>query len=294
MRLTQPTVSMQIRELERLLGFELFERTTRRVELTKRGNAFLECAQRMVDETHRLKRAVVSLRQPDRGRISIGEAFYTYDFLERIALFERFISENGDIPIDTELRWQGEVLRDLHHGKIDLAIVMGIAVPRRELHQIALRRQGSECLYADDLRRVVLGRRPIELLVPAEMEIAQHNVVSPRDLQGQRVAVLTPGAGEPLNGPIQRMLEAAGAVAETPPDASGIGVARYGQQFRIPAVSLGWFDNHLPPGAKMVKRQIEGFEFFTEFVVLKNDDNEKPAVEAFWSTAQSLVNLPSA
>src|ERR1700682_6168869 len=86
--LTQPSVSAQIKELERLIGFDLFQRTTRRVELSERGRQFLEPARNMIDETDRMKRAVGALRQLGIGGLSIGNAFYTLDVPARTVLFE--------------------------------------------------------------------------------------------------------------------------------------------------------------------------------------------------------------
>lgn len=42
MFLSQPTVSNQIKQLEKEIGFKLFERTKREVELTKAGASFYE------------------------------------------------------------------------------------------------------------------------------------------------------------------------------------------------------------------------------------------------------------
>jgi hypothetical protein len=165
--------------------------------------------------------------------------------------------------------------------------MVGVPVPRRDLHDIVLKRKGSEGLYADDLRRVVLHTKRVELLVPEEMPLASHNAIEPYMLKGQRVAMLSTGFGEPITCPVLRMLELAGAIPCVPPDSTGIGVERYGLQFRIPAVSLGWFDNHMPNDARMVKREVIGFDQKTDLVLVGNRENARPAVEAFWNVAQS-------
>src|SRR5690606_7878873 len=48
--IAQPALSEQIRRLERELGVELLQRTTRRVELTPAGEAFLARARRILEE----------------------------------------------------------------------------------------------------------------------------------------------------------------------------------------------------------------------------------------------------
>ncbi|MFZ2870722.1 LysR family transcriptional regulator, partial [Zavarzinia sp.] len=42
--IAQPWLSRRIRQLEEQLGFALFERTTRSIELTARGRGFLDAA----------------------------------------------------------------------------------------------------------------------------------------------------------------------------------------------------------------------------------------------------------
>ena len=51
LHISQPALSAQIRELERLLGFALFHRPNRRVLLTAEGRIFLDYARRLIMET---------------------------------------------------------------------------------------------------------------------------------------------------------------------------------------------------------------------------------------------------
>src|SRR5436305_9004496 len=62
--ISQPPLSQQIQQLERELGFALFNRTQRRVELTAAGEAFLEEARETLAH---LERAVAASRRIARG-----------------------------------------------------------------------------------------------------------------------------------------------------------------------------------------------------------------------------------
>ena len=53
LHLAQPPLSQQIRKLEEILGFALFDRTSRSVSLTPAGTAFLERAQRTLRNVNR-------------------------------------------------------------------------------------------------------------------------------------------------------------------------------------------------------------------------------------------------
>ena len=63
--MTQPAFSQLIRQLEDAVGVRLFERTTRKVELTEAGTRFLAMVQRPLDD---LEHAHVSMRDMASGR----------------------------------------------------------------------------------------------------------------------------------------------------------------------------------------------------------------------------------
>lgn len=286
LHIAQPTLSAQIRELERILGFELFTRTTRKVDLSARGRAFLDSARRMIDESDKVKRTAERLRRSERSHLTIGAAFYTIDIAERVALLESFIEAHPDISIEIDNRWQNELLRDLDRGTVDLVLMIGVPVPPAELEGIAARGEGSELLHRSDLHRLVLRREPVTLLVPADDEIAALDTVPPSALKERRVSMLSPAHGSAVIDPIAKMLERAGAVPVVPPESHGIGVERYGRQFRIPAVTLGWFDDHDAQGSpRMVRRAVEGLDVETSFVLVGHADNRMVPVERFWEFA---------
>ncbi|MGE0829627.1 MAG: LysR family transcriptional regulator, partial [Hyphomonadaceae bacterium] len=62
MHISQPALSAQIHELERRLGFSLFARTSRRVELTAQGALFLDWARRLIIETDWINQAARDIR----------------------------------------------------------------------------------------------------------------------------------------------------------------------------------------------------------------------------------------
>jgi len=66
LHMAQPPLSQQIRQLEDELGFQLFHRTKRRVELTAAGQAFLLEAQQVLRS---LEQAVETGRQASRGEV---------------------------------------------------------------------------------------------------------------------------------------------------------------------------------------------------------------------------------
>lgn len=92
MNVTQPTITHQIKTLEDELGVRLFRRSTRMVELTPEGQAFLNDAKNMVGIADQAKRRFHSASDRKINAISIGMSNYAQlDTLSEILnLLSRF------------------------------------------------------------------------------------------------------------------------------------------------------------------------------------------------------------
>src|SRR3974377_2573916 len=76
--ITQPSLSSQIRQLERKMGMPLLRRETRGVELTDAGKLMLEEARAILREVERAKIGVARRARGETGKINIGSAGGTY------------------------------------------------------------------------------------------------------------------------------------------------------------------------------------------------------------------------
>lgn len=70
--ISQPGLSLLIRQLEEQLGVRLFDRTTRRVELTEAGHELVAAASRILDDVENMVADITDLAQHRRGRVSIA------------------------------------------------------------------------------------------------------------------------------------------------------------------------------------------------------------------------------
>ncbi len=70
--MAQPPLSQQIRSLERILGYPLFERTTRGVRLTKVGQYFRECSQNTVTKIQDDVEMARRLGSGQEGVLTVG------------------------------------------------------------------------------------------------------------------------------------------------------------------------------------------------------------------------------
>lgn len=72
LHMSQPPLSQQIRDLENELGTPLFNRTSRRVELTAAGAAFLEHARAILDHVEQARSHARAMGSGSAGRLEIG------------------------------------------------------------------------------------------------------------------------------------------------------------------------------------------------------------------------------
>lgn len=288
LNLSQPAFSSQIRVLERRLGFSLFDRTTRQVTLSRRGDQLLPAVRRLLLTNQGVELAVEELRGGPPRKVVFGAAFYTLDIPERVRLLETFLREHGDVPLDVTPAWQNEIVGELQAGRMDVALLIGVAIPRVQYaREIALNPR-AETVFPDDLPRLVVRRERITLLIPAEAPLALCRTVPQGALAGQRVAMLAPVHGRALVDPILQMLEQVGAEPVVPPEPHAIGIERYARQFRIPAISLGWFPT-AGGGEDMVARPIAGFDHSTELSLVHAPGGLVGHADAFWEHGAELL-----
>ena len=72
LRISQPSLSLQIQRLERDLGTALLKRTKRRVELTPSGAVLAERARSVLDAAARAEAEVKRIGRGDRDRLTLG------------------------------------------------------------------------------------------------------------------------------------------------------------------------------------------------------------------------------
>ncbi|HWH85887.1 MAG TPA: transcriptional regulator CynR [Pseudomonas sp.] len=80
LHVSQPTLSQQIRQLEDTLGVSLFDRTSRTVRPTDAGQAYIECARRVLVELEAGQRALHDVKDLSRGtlRLAMTPTFMAY------------------------------------------------------------------------------------------------------------------------------------------------------------------------------------------------------------------------
>ncbi len=164
-RVAQPSLSAQLVELENHIGLRLFERSTRKVLVSKEGAAFLALAQSLLSLSNDLRGHALNASDPSKGEISLGVIpTVAPHYLPVIAPFLR-----KEAPLQS-VRWVEEktdkLVEMLDNGELDAAILA--MEPKLESF-------GNELLFRDPFRLAVakshpLGKRPTRRITLADLE----------------------------------------------------------------------------------------------------------------------------
>lgn len=169
--ISQPALSLQIKELENMFDASLVERGGREIRLTPLGKSLLEKARHILLAVEELDDLVRASKGPLAGRLRLGiiPTVAPY-FLPTIiaALSKRF----PQLDLNLREAVTGSLIEDLQEGRIDLAVV-ALPISEPSLTEFAL--------FEEDF-----------VLVRMEQDQNQP-VPSPRTLQTMRLLLLEEG-----------------------------------------------------------------------------------------------------
>jgi DNA-binding transcriptional LysR family regulator len=131
MAITQPAFSQLIRELESTLRVKLFDRTTRRMELTEAGHRFLAMVERPFDDLHEAYKHVTEMASGTRGRMAFA-SLHSVAFGFVIQALARFKLRYPAINVRLIESNNSDLVERVLNREVDFGIGT-LPVPRREL-----------------------------------------------------------------------------------------------------------------------------------------------------------------
>jgi len=123
LKVAQPTLSKQIRVLEKELGTALFERTRGDITLTQAGELLVPLARRILTDVETARRQVRELTGLQRGRIRLGATPSLVTGLLADAL-TTFRAELPDIELHVHESGSQDLVRRLLDGDLDMALLI--------------------------------------------------------------------------------------------------------------------------------------------------------------------------
>ena len=156
--ISQSGLSASIRALEKELDAELFDRNTRRVQLTDAGHALLLESRRTLASVLAARDAVAAVQGLLRGRLRVGteQCLGVLDVPTELAGFH---TEHPGVELLVQQAGSGRLIDEVHTGRLDLAFVAGvIGVP-------------------DGVRFIPLATEPMTLICPPGHPLASRTRV---------------------------------------------------------------------------------------------------------------------
>src|SRR5258708_4298105 len=161
---SQPSLSRQIRDLERQVGAELLSRSVHGVELTVAGKAFLDHARLALMQVEAAVEAARRAAQPARKTFAIG--FLTgheMNWLPRVMHVLRDELKNIEVTISSD--YSPDLAEAVARGRLDLAFMR------------------VEPAY--DLGYHVVDREPLIVLMASDHRLTARQAIHPRELVGE-------------------------------------------------------------------------------------------------------------
>jgi DNA-binding transcriptional LysR family regulator len=187
LRISQPALTRSVKRLETELGVRLFDRTTRRVQVTAAGREFAAAAERMLNDLGITVQSVREVAQERRGLVVLSSVMSVAGAaLPR--LIAAYRADRPGVEIHVRESVHGSVLEDVRSGVADFGIG-----------------------YVDELPDFAvgtpLGRETFSVVMSARHKLAGRRKLGLADLADQPVVAL------PTDSRTRRTIDAAAAMA---------------------------------------------------------------------------------
>lgn len=145
------SVSERVRRLERQLGVELFERTSRRVALTADGRRLIGSARQVLSSAQELTALAGSLRVPQPSTLVIS--FAPNLGVHAGVLLSRLARDEPDLDVIVRSAWSAQALESLVRNEVAAALVrVPVADPVLESQLLVTYEDNFVALPEDDPR----------------------------------------------------------------------------------------------------------------------------------------------
>lgn len=168
---TQPTVSMQLKDLAESVGLPLFAQLGKRLHLTDAGEALVSAAQSMSNEWAAFEQKVNGLKGLKQGRLRIAVVSTAKYFVP--GMLGTFCARYPDIDIALQVLNRDGVVARLRDHRDDLYI-MSMPPPDMELEQHVFLPNPLVVIAPSTHRLVGRSLVPLELLAKQRFILREH------------------------------------------------------------------------------------------------------------------------
>ena len=124
LHISQPSVSLQIKVLEKEYGLKLYEKNSKEIQLTQNGQRFIDSAQQILMQVDNLGRESKGIFRPSKtGSLTVGGGFYaSVTFLPLV--LKAFKKKHPDVRLCLETEATQDIEELVLQSKIDVAVII--------------------------------------------------------------------------------------------------------------------------------------------------------------------------
>jgi LysR family transcriptional regulator, low CO2-responsive transcriptional regulator len=171
---TQPTASMQLREVTDSVGLPIYEIVAKRVQMTEVGLALAAAARAIAGEWDRFTQTVDQMNGLTRGKLRVAVVSTAKYFVPR--LLGGFCAKHPDIEISLEVLNRDGVIQRLRDNLDDLYIM---SMPPSDV----------------ELVDQILMPNPLVVIAPSSHRLAKKPHLTLRDIRDERFILRERGSG---------------------------------------------------------------------------------------------------
>ncbi|RQO47562.1 LysR family transcriptional regulator [Variovorax sp. KBW07] len=273
LHMSQPPLSVAMRNLEAQVGAMLFDRSRHHVRLTPAGQVFHKDAQRLLQQAQAAIERACRAAEGLEGSLRLS--FVPSAALNVLpAIFKRFQHDYPTVQLRLTAETTARQLEDLRKGEVELALVVGPVYEARDLVLVDL--QAQKFVIAVPRSHALAGRRWVKI----EALAAEPFISFPASEGAGFVAALL-GACQSAGFLPRVVQEAAQMQSILTLVAGGLGIALVPESMRMLAMAdvvfLEIVDTHPLPTYQLM------------FAHGSNNDN--PVVQSFLAVARKTVEL---
>lgn len=177
LRLTPAAISFQIKQIETMSGFALFERRAKKLALTDAGEALLGYAKTVLQALHDADQSLTALKGLTGGRVTVGLVSTATYFVPH--MLARFQNSYPTVAIHLRDGNRQQIIEAIGKGEIDLAIM-------------------GQPPASADIQAEAFAPHPSVIVAPPSHPLAGREGLSPRMLSDQPFVIREEGSGTRL------------------------------------------------------------------------------------------------
>ena len=174
LHLSQPAISMQIKQLEDHAGMALFEQIGKKTYLTQGGEQVRRLALAMLSQVKDCEDSLASLRGATGGHLELTVVSTAKYFAPQV--LSAFSKAQSGVTVKLSVNNREQVIQQLLENRVDLAIM---GRPPRGLDAVAS----------------VFARHPHGIIAPPDHPMAKKKRISLKVLAGENFLIREPGSG---------------------------------------------------------------------------------------------------